>query len=191
MEYVVGEKNTSDKAEVTVIAGESQVEVTNTLKTTDVTVKKTVSGNMGDRSKEFTFTVLVSDAETNGRPVGFNVPEGVTYDAEQKTATFTLHHNTEVTLTNIPIGSFVTVTEIPDGYTATAKLNDQIFTLTQNNTSAEFKITDAAADTIVFNNEKVVDVDTGISLDSIPYILILGVVAVAGFFFLGKRRRED
>ena len=45
-------------------------------------------------------------------------------------------------------------------------------------------------DTVVFTNNKKVDVDTGITLDSLPFVLILAVCAGAVVLFVIKRRNS-
>ena len=45
--------------------------------------------------------------------------------------------------------------------------------------------------TVVINNDKTVTVDTGVLLDTLPYILILGVVAVGAILLIKKRRNRD
>ena len=46
---------------------------------------------------------------------------------------------------------------------------------------------------VVFTNHKDMDIDTGVILDTLPYILILAVVVIGGVVLLKsrKRRRED
>ena len=56
--------------------------------------------------------------------------------------------------------------------------NSVSFTMPANNVS------------IVIDNKKDVDIDTGVFLDTLPYILILGVAA-AGAVVLVKRRKHS
>lgn len=44
---------------------------------------------------------------------------------------------------------------------------------------------------LVINNDKTVTVDTGVLLDTLPYILILGVVAVGAVLLIKRRRKRD
>ena len=87
----------------------------------DVTIKKLVTGNMGDTSKAFNFTV------TSDKPMG----------------------------------------------------EDTAYQLSNGNMTA------------TITNNKSVDVDTGITLDSIPFVLILAVCAGAAVLFLIKRRSVE
>ncbi|MDO4649150.1 MAG: hypothetical protein Q4B26_10920, partial [Eubacteriales bacterium] len=85
------------------------------------------------------------------------------------------------TFANVPAGVTYTVVEddySKDGYT-TSKTGD---TGTMDDKEA----------TAAFTNDKVGDVDTGINLDSLPYILILVVIAGAAVaFFVSKRRTVE
>lgn len=99
------------------------------------------------------------------------------------TVPFKLKHNTQVTFSNIPAGVTYEVTEIlPAGYDGPEYLN-------ANGTIVGGVTTEA---TITNTMTDYVEPDTGIALDSLPYILILGVVGVGMILLLMKRRtRED
>ena len=48
------------------------------------------------------------------------------------------------------------------------------------------------AQTAVFTNTKTGDIDTGVYLDNLPYILVFaGVLAIAAVFVVRRRRFED
>ena len=120
---------------------------------------------MGDRNKEFNFTVSFSDP----------------YNAETKEdVTFTLKDDGTRTIADIPAGMQVTITENADGYTAS---NDK----TEGGDTATFTIN--ADTTVVFTNQKDVDIDTGINLSNTPFLLLL-LVAVGGAVMLLTRRRR-
>lgn len=164
----------------------------NTYSAGSLSVTKNVTGNMGDQTKEFNVTVTFT------APAGKNVNEAITYTdgTETKTipanwsngtasAVITLKHDETVTFTNIPYGVTYTVEEADytgDGYDAAN------YTFGDEN-----KTIDSASDTVTITNNKGVTVDTGIFVDSLPYILMLAIVAVGlVVFFLRKRTtRED
>ena len=51
---------------------------------------------------------------------------------------------------------------------------------------------DAEAKTAAFTNTKTGDIDTGVYLDNLPYILVFaGVLAIAAVFIVRRRRFED
>lgn len=80
-----------------------------------LTVRKTVEGEMGDRSKAFPFTAVLT---VDGQAVPFPVGEGYTVSGGQ--AAFALRHGESLTFTGLPYGGVVTVTETEHaGYTVT------------------------------------------------------------------------
>ncbi len=108
----------------------------------------------------------------------------------------TVKHDETIEFSNIPYG--VTYDVVEADYTAEANgayqaakysLNDQEATTTP----VDNEPLNGAKENVVITNTKSTDVDTGISVDSIPYIAMLGVVAVggAGFMVSKKRRSED
>ena len=157
---------------------------TNTLKETEMTITKNVTGNMGDYEKAFSFVVTMKDKYDNGLKFKHN-------GAEVTAANFTLKHGESVTLTEIPAGAIVTIEEESGVYTASAVLNgDEQTTVKMKHGSAEFTVEDATADEVVVINDYTVTVDTGISLDSMPYIITL-VMAGGLFLLLRKRKAQE
>lgn len=136
-----------------------------------LTIKKLVDGNMASHNDSFTFTV--------------------TKDGEQ-IDTFTLKHNGTREI-QLSVGDTITVTENIGNYTSasyeiTATGADKV---TGNNNSVTYTVTNAADQTITFTNTYNVTISTGISLETLPYILILAVVAVGAVVMVRKRRSRD
>ena len=138
--------------------------------THSLTIQKTLSGNMYDEKATFGFTVKYGEVTKN----------------------ITLGKDKTYTIENIPNGASVMITEVdPKGYVAsftatspkTLKLDGTgetcTFTMPNENVS------------IVCDNKKDVKVDTGILLDSMPYVVILAVVAVGAVVMVKKRRGRD
>ena len=76
-------------------------------------VSKTVSGNRGDTSKDFSFTVTLGDTSIAGKYGDMTFHDGV--------AAFTLRHGQSMKATGLPAGIHYTVTESDNaGYTVTA-----------------------------------------------------------------------
>ena len=151
-----------------------------------LSVTKNVTGIMGDQQKEFTVKVTFT------APTGDTVREAITYvdNTETKTiaagwtgsqeATITLKHDETVTFTNIPYGVTYTVVEndyTADGYDAAS------YSFADSN-----KKIDSACDSVTITNNKGGTVDTGISMDAMPYILLLSVACVGLFLFISKKR---
>lgn len=156
-----------------------------------LSVKKTVTGIMGDQQKEFTVKVTFT------APEGDTVREAITYvdDTESKTIAagegwtgskeveITLKHGETVTFTNIPYG--VTYTVVEDDYTApnAGGYDKADYTFDDGN-----KKIDSASENVTITNNKGGVVDTGINMDSMPYILLLAVVFMGLFVFFSKKR---
>lgn len=96
----------------TITTSTQRVTFTNDRGAGDLTVSKTVSGNLGDKNKAFTFTVALDDTSINGTYGDMTFIDGV--------AEFTLKHGESATATGLPEGVKYTVVESDnDGYTVT------------------------------------------------------------------------
>lgn len=174
--------NTSDLFKKGVLHGDV-LKVYFVKATTNVTIAKQVTGNMGDRSKAFGFEV------TSTEPIGAPTEGEYTLSTDGMTATFSLTNGVSVILQDVPIGATLTITEEgADTYTVTAtgakKVEDQAATFTA--TVSE------DMDTITVKNEKEAIPDTGIVTDSLPYIVILAcVVAIGAVVIVRRRGRRD
>ncbi|MCI8336707.1 MAG: LPXTG cell wall anchor domain-containing protein [Peptococcaceae bacterium] len=88
-------------------------------------IRKTVSGSAGDRNKEFTFSLTLTDAEGNALAGRFDY-DGAKNGDIASGETVTLKHGQSITIHNIPAGSQYGVTEEEagkDGYTTTSSGN--------------------------------------------------------------------
>ena len=156
-----------------------------------LSVKKTVTGIMGDQQKEFTVKVTFT------APEGDTVREAITYvdGAEIKTIAagegwtgskevkITLKHDETVTFTNIPYG--VTYNVVEDDYTT--EENGGYDIASYNFYDSNKKI-DSASEYVTITNNKGGTVDTGISMDAMPYILLLAVACMGLIVFISKKR---
>lgn len=171
--------------------GEKSGEFNNVYSAGSLSVKKTVTGIMGDQKKEFTVKVTFT------APEGDTVREAITYvdGTESKTIAagngwtgskeveITLKHGETVTFTNIPYG--VTYTVVEDDYTAqnAGGYDAAVYNFDDSN-----KKIDTASENVTITNNKGGVVDTGINMDSMPYILMLAVVFMGLFVFFSKKR---
>ncbi len=172
--------------------GEKTDNIENEYEAHQLTVKKTVTGNMADRTKPFTFTVVLTppdgdtvnakvtiagqakDIKDGETPVTTEIDAG--WDSE-KTITFTLTDNDTITFGNLPKGVSYTVAENKEDYNNTKHTND----------SGEITTEDISSE---FENEKSIEIDTGITLDSLPYALI-AMITLAGVALMIVRRRRS
>ena len=171
--------------------------ITNTYKSGSLAITKEVTGNMGDQNQYFDVTVtLTAPADTtasgNSTVVITGGSEGnLTNSIEYGVPTdFKFKHNDTITLSNIAAGATYTVKE--KDYTGTG--DDKGYeeaTYTYSNQGQSKAITSGVKDTVKITNQRGVNVDTGISLDNAPYLLLLAVVLVAGTVLVLKRRHRE
>lgn len=164
-----------------------------------LTVSKTVNGNLGDKGKKFSFTVTFTKPE--GKNVNSNITTNLTttpafnvvFDSDGTYSyTFELSNGEDAKFENIPYGVKYKVKENLTGteYTTTCKTNNTDTTLTDR-TTTDVEI-NSASTTVAFTNTRVGEIDMGVSLDSLPYILALAVAfGGAVVLFTRKRHVED
>lgn len=155
----------------------------NTYSAGTLNISKTVTGNLGDQDKYFEFKVTLTGetGKTYGASYavsgGSNASNPTSIEIGKET-TFLLKHGETISIANLPYGVTYTVTETAaDGYTTT-KTGD---TGTIN----------AADQTAAFTNNRGAEIDMGISTDSLPYIMLLGIVTMIGAAVLIKRRATN
>ena len=182
--------------------------VTNEYSAGTLAITKKVTGNMGDKTKEFTVNVTFKAPENKEikAPINIAITGDITTNRNTATiadgndtasATITVKDGTTVTFTNIPKGVTYTVVETPaEGYTAsyTATANNGNVdnttgvtgTITTENNNADYM-----EQTVTITNNKGIDIDTGIFVSNLPYLLALaGIAAAALLFFAGKKRHS-
>lgn len=158
---------------------------------TSVNIKKLVSGNMGDKSKSFHFTVSVVNGNTS---LPFKIGESQYTDSTE----ITLSDSQTITLTQVPVGAKVTITEYDysgKGYTTSYTIDGsasadgrtaEISNIQQVNNNEN------VAHNVIFTNNKDAIPDTGLNLGTTPYILALGIAALgAGLLIFGRRKRQS
>lgn len=176
--------------------------------TADVTISKTVTGLLGDTNKDFDFRVSI---KKNGADC-----TGVTAKKGDQTVSdltnFTLKHNETVTLENVPMDTVFAVVETlgaDSGYETKATGHDTAVTdadrtfyykLVLKDGQQVLMACDANGNNEKEQNELAITVtnhctlkpDTGVLLDTLPYIVILAVVAGGvALLMLRKHRKED
>lgn len=161
--------------------------ITNTYRAGTLKVDKVVTGTGGDHTKEFEFEVTF----TGGDEAAYKAITGVAVD-ENGVATFKLAHGANVVIGNIPVDVSYIVKETDTfGHDLTVKASDKVVDLTATGAIA-YKTVEGTEtideDTATFTNNKETIIDTGISLDNIPYILLLSVAFIGLLFFVTKRR---
>lgn len=141
----------------------------------DLTISKTVEGNQGDKTKDFTFTIKVDGAAGEQ----YYVNDKLTL-VSGTSADITLKNGESVTIYGLSANDTYTVTEADytsDGYTTTIgqeKTNTKTGTI-------------SADTTVAFVNTKNATTPTGIVMNIAPYVLMVAVAAVLAVVFLRKR----
>ena len=153
--------------------------------TITLTVTKIVTGGLGDKVKPFRIKATANDLTWN----------------------FGLKDGDSGTIDNFVIGTALTLTEVAPGsgyevsakYSYTNEQGNAIINTVSAIQNGDNWVINFAADvlshngTITITNHKEAHPDTGVLLDSLPYILIIACVAAAGAFVVIRRRkkRED
>lgn len=156
--------------------------IENTYSAGTLNVSKTVTGNLGDKDKYFEFKVTLT-GET-GMTYGAYAVTGGSESTNPtsieigKEATFKLKHGETIHIANLPykVGYKVTETAV-DGYTTTSD-------------KAEGTINSAATEA-KFVNTKNGEIDTGVTTESLPYVVLMGFVVLAGAALLLKRKAHN
>ena len=166
-------------------SGTKSSSIENTYSAGTLSVHKTVNGNMGDHDKYFTFTVKLT-GETGKNYGGSYAVSGGTNTSNPTSvvigqeATFYLKDGDTISIANLPYGVTYEVTEnsyVNDGYTTTSTGN-----------TGSISSASAIAE---FTNTKNGNVDTGIHMDSLPYIVALALVLGFAVVMIARRRRIE
>ena len=119
----------------TITTGENKVEFVNELNLYSLTVSKTVKGNAADATKDFAFTVALTDAD--GKALTGTFGEHTFY--ENGKAVISIAHGESFTITGLPEGTRYAVSEASDGYTQTAPTEKEITgTITTGENKVDF-----------------------------------------------------
>lgn len=139
----------------------------------EIIITKIVEGNFGDKLKNFSFAYKIGEGDGG---------------------TFTLRHgeSTDPAIT-VPVGAIFTLTEATDGkYSTVFKYGDaQLSSSTVNNgAQVSFTVVEGK-DKVTVTNTRNTTPDMGVSLDSLPYIVVLAAVAVAAVVIILRKRRNN
>lgn len=171
--------------------------ITNTYELGDLTIAKKVTGNLSKKDVEFSVDITF----TSELPVKTDIamPDGsvvsasdFAYDTENLVYSVTKtievsEDDGELTIADIPAGVIVAVEEQScDPYTLLGYSVDGGETQ-----GSAVVVMSADGASVVINNEYKTNIATGVTLDSLPYILVL--IAIGGglaYFFLRKRQNS-
>lgn len=160
----------------------------------NLTVTKTVTGKLGDTNKAFTFTITKADGTAvNIASANIEISEADRAKVEWlDNGKFTLKDGASITFKNLPSGEYKIVEDdyIGEKYETSWQIGTDGKVYEQNRTAT---VTIGTTEqTVHFTNHRTLEPDLGVLLDTLPYIVILAVVAGGvALLMLRKHRKED
>lgn len=158
----------------------------------NLTVTKTVTGKLGDTNKAFTFTITKADGTAaNITDTNIEISEADRAKVEWKgNGQFTLKDGASIIFKNLPSGQYKVV---EDNYSGEKYETSYVVDSGTPENRREASVTIGTdAKTIAFTNNCTLQPDLGVLLDTLPYIVILAVVAGGvALLMLRKHRKED
>lgn len=158
----------------------------------NLTVSKTVTGKLGDTNKAFTFTITKADGTAaNITDSNIEISEADRAKVEWKgNGQFTLKDGASIIFKNLPSGQYKVV---EDNYSGEKYETSYVVDSGTPENRREASVTIGTdAKTIAFTNNCTLQPDLGVLLDTLPYIVILAVVAGGvALLMLRKHRKED
>lgn len=186
--------------------GDNDASFINSYVTGDLEVTKNVTGALGDTNKYFKFTVTLHGVTGKNCAASYNISgtSGTGEYASSTTisvgtpATIWLKDGETAVIEDLPDGMSYTVvedTDISEGYTTTIEVNGEDVE-NVNNVVADFDdvlTVKGEKETVTFENHKGAgDIDTGVYLDNLPYIIVFaGVLAAVAVLVIRRRRVDD
>jgi pilin isopeptide linkage protein/LPXTG-motif cell wall-anchored protein len=159
----------------------------------NLTVKKTVAGIAANTDDEFAFKAELKDKKGNELTGSYNYTKTAANGTEttgtyKSGDAFNLKSGETFKITNLPEGATYTVTETnTKGYDSTDVTAEG--TKTEKTTTGSGSIAKNDNDTVAFVNNKGFAPQTGITMNTLPFV-VAGVVAVAGGATLVISRRK-
>lgn len=158
----------------------------------NLTVSKTVTGKLGDTNKAFTFTITKADGTAaNITDTNIEISEADRAKVEWlDNGKFTLKDGASITFKNLPSGEYKVIEE---DYSGEKYDTSYVVGSGTPENGREVSVTIGTdAKQIDFTNHRTLEPDLGVLLDTLPYIVILAVVAGGvALLMLRKHRKED
>lgn len=155
----------------------------------NLTISKTVTGMLGDTNKAFNFTITKAD----GTPV--NITESnieITDNTKavwQGDGKFTLKDGASITFKNLPSGEYKIA---EDDYSGEKYETSYVVDSGEPHSGKDAAVTMSGTNMkLAFTNHCKLIPDTGVLLDTLPYIVILAVVVGGGILLMLRKRRKN
>lgn len=203
IQSMTAEKNTANGTDANKV---KEIKFVNTYrKDTALTITNNTTGDLADKTKDFSFTIKITPSATEEHPtsyIGKIGDEEVTVMANTE-KTFKLHDGETLSFDSLPAGTRYVVTEAgeEDGYTPSVAV-------VENGGSPVIRPAEGEADgvssaaagetnlagenrnTVTFTNAYMDVTTTGIIMNNLPFVLVIGVAVLAlGALAILKKQR--
>ncbi len=191
--------NSSEKT-ISDVNGNMNFIITNVKEDTcTLEIEKTVSGNMGNKVRDFEFK-LVSRTNLNGSyPVEiqkngvFDHLETIEFNGGMGLTTIKLTHDQTAVITDLPKNTNMTVTEVGSekmGYAVTTEIAHGEDPEISGGAAPELFLEEGIY-TVKFNNDLKSQIPTGVDVNAgATAVVFIGMLAVITFLYMGRRREE-
>lgn len=195
----VEDEPTEDETAENETAEENILSFTNVRKSARLTINKTVTGDMGDRSaaNQFTFALMSVADEAEGTTYAWTkTTAGTTTTGDPLTTssgsnTFTLAHGESVTI-DVPLNKAIVIQKINGLYRPSWSSTDRTVTLVNYDTATvTATLTNDATVTIV--NDLPAVAPTGTAFPMLPFVLMLGaglLLSLISFTTIRKKQKK-
>ena len=174
----------------------------NIPKLNSMTITKSVTGAFGERNKDFTFKVELKDKNGNAATgvSHSNLNNGTSLES------FTLKHGESVTLYEIPVGTTITITEEDANEYKTSATGHKHSIKTSGARTFTYKVEEEGGvavlkslgedsegftgTAITVTNNFDGNPDTGVLLDTLPYLILLAVAVAGGVLVVVRKRKH-
>ena len=157
-----------------------------------LTIKKTIGGDYGDKTKEFPITVTLTIPSTATKDDVAVADGTVDGDAPTLTVTANLANDGTIEFTKLPAGTTFKVEETQDANYEGKIEGDLITTATfDKGANIEAESTNPvleAGNEVTLTNTRDEIIPTGVIINNLPYILIVAVAA-AGFVYMQMKKK--
>ncbi len=157
-----------------------------------LTVKKSITGDYADKTKEFAISVVLTLPST-ATADDVAVATGTTWTASSLTASANLADGGEIKFTKLPAGTTFVVKEDQDTLyrsktTGHVETEDTNYTQAGADVEKTGKVITAAGSTVTIENNREDVIPTGVIIHNLPYVLLV-LVAIAGLVYLIMKKR--
>ena len=206
---ITAERDRSNGTETNKVA---KISFTNTYrKNVSLEIKKTTTGTLADKTKKFNFKITFEKSATEDKLADFQGTitrkgnaQTETVTCQNGSATFKLADGDSLKFENLPAGTKYTVTEVEgekkDGYTPHVTVTDngtkgQVIKGADGTDLSSSQNGNYAGENnniVEFENKYVENPATGIIMNNLPFILLIGVAVLAfGTLAFVKKRRTS